>query len=194
MTRLLQVIGILLLCLLLVWIGLQFTIWREQLLFEIPHVSQFGLAFSGNEELPINTINAAIKRGEEAMQNRYMASRNYNIAFCVSDWISFGATAVITLLAGYFGHAPDSLKGQTSHLIKGRSRKFAGLIGTLAAIASINTALSGRLQTASATARRDGETISTSISQFCRDVKNAGTQDEASQVLNAYNAKLLRLQ
>ena len=94
--------GVLLLIVLAGWIGLTlFGPFGERRV--APRVLPVGSAFEGNVQLPREEIDRQFTAAANRMNTKYERSETYRTWSEIIDWVSFLCTALITLLAGYFG-------------------------------------------------------------------------------------------
>jgi hypothetical protein len=97
----LKLVGGCLLAVLVGWIVLSASVWH----LERPHprIVAGGVAFEGNLQLPKETIDQKINAARDRMDLRYAWSERLRLGGEVVDWAGFLCTALITLIAGYFG-------------------------------------------------------------------------------------------
>jgi hypothetical protein len=136
--RAFKLIGVLLL------IGL--AAWTIDLVFDAsrghptPQVLALGSAFEGNLQLPADTIKGYFDKARTRMFSINSTGQNLRIAGDVGGWLAFAATAIITLIVGFFGRAPAADGAATQ--IDGLPARSVRFIGFLAALAAVLTAVS----------------------------------------------------
>ena len=131
-----RAIGAVLLLGLLVWIlaTTLFGIGRPSL----PDVLGLEAAFEGNLKLPAEEIKATLDQARERMFDVNEVGGWFRLAGEIATWVSFAATAAITLIVGSYGRAPIAAgaPGDTN----GLPARSLRLIGFLAALAAVLTA------------------------------------------------------
>ena len=100
-----------------------------------PDVLGLGSAFEGNLQLPAETIKSHFDAARQQMLGVNGWGRTLRVAGDLSGWLSFAATAAITLIVGFFGRTPP-VAGAIPDT-NGLPSRSVRLIGFLAAIAAI---------------------------------------------------------
>jgi hypothetical protein len=178
--RAFRLLGFLLLIGLLCWIG---AVAVFQTGYQKPPAFLgLGSAFEGNLQLPAEKINAAF----EAARSRMLGANGYGTGFRVvgdiAGWLSFAATAAITLIVGFYGRpapaagaAPD-----TQGLPAGSVR----LIGVLAALAAVLTGFSNLASVKSGEYYKRADAIRDLVVRSRAEVLDAKTSEAAQAVLD----------
>jgi hypothetical protein len=197
---LLRLIGYLLLAGLAIWIVTDLITFRSTG-GSIPPLIGDNHQFVGNSELRAEVIAANFEKGRAQMVTSFRRGNRFAAGARFADWAAFGITAAITLLAGYLGmpvpaamdqNQPPAIPANDSK--NKRVRRFATLVGSLAALASIATATSGKLASTSKDWSERGDKIRLAIANFEKEVKEADSAGAARRVLDDFNAQLLRLE
>ena len=151
-------VGGLLLTALGVWIIV--TLVSEPLAPRLPQIPGLGRGVE-MKGLPGHEMETALERAKQAMYARYRGAHRYAWASRVVDWIGFGLTSAITLIAGMLGRGPrpgedpaaaarEALEAEPTRA----SRRWVNTVGVIAAMASVMIGLSSRLQSESRRAQR----------------------------------------
>jgi hypothetical protein len=178
--RLWRVVGAILLVGLIAWLGLrlEFPLGNHP----APEVLGLGDAFSGSLQLPAETIKAAL----EAARNRMLSVNNtgnaMHIGGEIANWLSFGASAAITLVIGFYGRPPAA--AGVAPNTEGLSVRAVRLVGIFAALAAVLTAL-GSLSLAKAQDEyKNADAIRDLLIQARAQVIDAATAEDAQAVLD----------
>ncbi|MER2266110.1 hypothetical protein [Methylobacterium oxalidis] len=134
--RVMRVLGVALVLGLLAWIVTNFVapVGRPP----APDVIGLGSAFEGNLQLPAEKIASAFSAARERMLDINGWGARLRLAGDIASWLSFAATAAITLIVGFHGRAPAASGGPAS--TDGLPGRSVRLIGFLAALAAVLTA------------------------------------------------------
>lgn len=129
-----------LLCVLLAgWIVYTFT--TKSLVHPEPQVLDLGNAFEGNLQLPAEKIQEVFSTARNRMLHVNSVGTNLHIAGEIAAWVTFAATAFITLIVGFFGRAPQANNTAPANT-EGLPARTVRFIGLLASIAAVTTAFS----------------------------------------------------
>ena len=135
-------LGIVLLVALAAWIV--FSVSTGGLFY--PNISLLGLGsgFEGSLALPKEKIDAAFDAYRAQVLSTADKASYFRMGSEVAAWLSFLATAAITLVAGWYGQAPsaNAADGGVS-AISGLPPKATRLVTTLAALSAVLTACGG---------------------------------------------------
>lgn len=196
MSAFLKCLGLLLGLVLLLWIFLQTTRWQQEVSRPLPQFHDLGFAFSGSTSLPLAEIQGTFTLGRDEMKNAIIFGNHLSLSAYILDWISFGFTAAITVIAGYLGTTlPTGRESQQAlaRLLKSPSAKrYASLIGLLAALASVCNAASSRLEAAAHKKYENSERVKLALASGEKDIKDAASEDAARRVLDELTSQLLR--
>ena len=187
--RVLKTGGVLLLIVLAGWIGLTlFGTFGERRV--APRVLPVGSAFEGNVQLPREEIDRQFTAAANRMNTKYERSETYRTWSEVIDWASFLCTALITLLAGYFGIQAQSGSSQpdVKAITAGRSAGFARTVGLLAALAAVSTGAGARVKTYSEESYKKATEMRDSLTGLRKNVLEAKDADSARAVLDSVAA------
>jgi len=100
-----------------------------------PKVLGLGNAFEGNLQLPATQITAAFDAARVHMLRVNGIGAWLRVAGDVAAWLSFAATAIITLIVGFFGRAPAAANATSdTEGLPARSVRFIGILAALAAV------------------------------------------------------------
>ena len=183
----LKLLGGCLLAALTVWIVLSLSFWHQAR--PHPRIVAGGVAFEGNLQLPKETIDQKINAARDRMDMRYDWSERLRLGGEVADWAGFLCTALITLIAGYFGitipaaGAPPDVQA----IVRGKSAGFAKTVGILAALAAVCTAASSRVKTTSEQDYKratEMQATITTVRKNVYDAKDAASAQIALDVLD----------
>jgi hypothetical protein len=158
---------------------------------QIPAV---GSSFEGNLALPKEQIDAKLDSARDRVLS--VAERGYafRVGSRIAAWLAFLATAAITLVAGWYGQAPNTAAGSSLPAANtgGLPRPAARVVTLLAASAAVLTACGGL-------AAQEAETLTTWARERHRDVIearakviSAPTAPDASAVLEDLDLMLLQ--
>ena len=176
----LKVVGALLTVVFVVWLSV--AVFAPIGHHPAPALLDIGRAFDGNLQLPAATISASFDEARQHMLATNSAGAKLRFAGDAAGWISFAATAAITLIAGFFGRAPAAAGAPPN--TEGLSAKSVRLIGFLAALAAVLTAFSNLAITKSQEYFKQADEIRNQIVSARADVIDAPTVDDARAVLD----------
>jgi len=159
-----------------------------------PAVLGFGSEFTGNAQLPVETITQAFDNARDRMLATNSAGTRFRITADVSAWLSFFASAMVTIILGWFGYAPKNgvaLPGQQSPAPL--SRSAMRWIGALAAFAAASTALGTLAESYAQRQYSRSDDIQKLLIESRREVLNAHSVEDARAVLDNLESKSSRL-
>jgi hypothetical protein len=126
--------------------GLLFVLFAGWIVYDassptrlVPQVLDLGNAFEGNLQLPTDRIQAAFSTARSHMLQVNSTGTKLHFAGSFAAWVTFAATALITLIVGFFGKAPQTDADGPANTA-GLPARTVRLIGLLAAIAAVTTA------------------------------------------------------
>lgn len=117
-----------------------------------------------------------------------------------ADWLAFGLSSLIMILAGYFGRLPESggdalavahalqagegakKKGRAKRAVSSPSR-FAAMVGVAAALVATATGASNRLQASSARSLDSAKVVSEALGKASRAAASASSEAEVAGAL-----------
>jgi hypothetical protein len=145
-----EFLGAALLAVLIIWVTAALV--TQPFSAHPPQVPGLGRGLAGTERAA-KEMEAALERAKLVMSAKYVGAHRYQWSSRLVDWIGFGLTSAITLIAGALGRAVragedpasaarEALESQTAT----STRRWANIVGAIAATASIMIGLSSRLQ------------------------------------------------
>jgi hypothetical protein len=159
---------------------------------EIPGLSR-GLEGPGPGE---TEMQAAVEHAKQVMYGKYRTAHVYQWFSRMSDWIGFGLTSMITVLAGMLGHSlrpgedpVDEVKTLAGTDAKNPSRRWVMTVGIGAALASVMIGVSSKLQAESQKEMDQGEKVRTLVSAARKDFIAAANAEVAIEVANNLDAE-----
>jgi hypothetical protein len=183
-----RIVGLLLFVGLLAWIVAETTFSFGH--HPSPEVLGLGNAFEGNLQLPSERIRAAFDTARSAMLGVNVTGSRLRTAGDVAGWLSFVATALITLLVGFLGR-PVPTAGSAPNT-EGLPLSTARTIGTLAASAAILTAFANLAIAKSQDYFKHADEIRDLIVHARAQVIGASSADDAQAVLDDLELKSAR--
>ena len=164
----------------------------------VPHLPQIpGLARGGAVSgLPTREMEDALDRAKQAMYARHRGAHAFAWSSRIVDWIGFGLTSAITLIAGALGRVmrPGDDPAAAAHeaLASGTtssSRRWVTIVGVIAALASVMIGLSSRLQSESQREMDQAEKLRLLIVTARKDFINASTPEQAETIVSNFEAE-----
>jgi hypothetical protein len=100
-----------------------------------PELIGLGSAFEGNLQLPMDKIKAAFEEARQHMLEVNDWGTMLRLAGNLAGWLSFAATAAITLIVGFYGRSiPASGRPVETEGLSARSVRTIGFLAALAAV------------------------------------------------------------
>jgi hypothetical protein len=183
-----KVLSLVLMALLVTWIVYWFA--TPALHHPLPQVLELGNGFEGNLQLPAEKIQAAFSQARDRMLAVNTNGTRFELAGEIIAWLSFAATAVITLIVGFHGRQPQPDVAVVN--TDGLPARAVRLIGLLAAIAAISTAASSKASSEAQTSFKRADEIRAMIVQDRGQVLDAKDADSAQAVLDDLALKSTR--
>jgi hypothetical protein len=193
-----EFLGFALLAVLIVWVIA--TLVTQPLSAQRPHMMALsrGLGDTGSAD---KEMQSALERAKGVMSARYVGAHRYQWSSRLVDWVGFGLTSAITLIAGALGRAlrtgedpasavREALEAQTST----STRRWANIVGAIAAVASIMIGLSSRLQSESQRQLGQADNMRQLITTARKDYLNAPGPEEALAVATNLDAETMKNQ
>jgi len=183
-----RVVGILLFGLLVAWVVavVFFHVGQRP----APAVLGLGSAFEGNLQLPADKIAKAFAGARERMLGVNIAGSHLKLAGTIGAWLSFAATAAITLIIGFLGRPLPAPTGSVD--TGGLPTSTARTIGLLAAAAAVLTAFSSLATAKADESFKHADALRDTIVQSRKAVIDAKSADEAQAVLDDLALKMAR--
>lgn len=131
--RVFRIFGLLLTAVLVVWIG---AVAILQIGYHpTPSFLGLGSAFEGSLQLPAEKITAAFEAARSRMVSVNASGTWFRLTGDIAAWFSFAATAMITLIIGFYGRpAPAAGAAPDTEGLPARSIRLIGFLAALAAI------------------------------------------------------------
>jgi hypothetical protein len=173
-------IGAIFFALLAIWIG--YTIAMGDLTQPSAPIVEIGSGFEGSLALPQREIDAALRAARDQVLSVADKGYMFRIGSRAAVWLTFFCTAAITLVAGWYGQAPNSPPGggTAPSNTSGLPQPAARTVTLLAALAAVLTAGGGL-------ATQEADSLSKWSSERQRDLVEARTKVIAAQ--NASDAR-----
>jgi len=201
----LKFLGLLFCCVLILWVAdrLWFGIFRPE-----PATLGFGDAFNTTLKISVEKFTAAIDAAQQTMARKNHDGNWLYLGQNVADWISFGCTALITLIAGYYGRTttlgnpvigpatanatsgppadpPAAPNPAATVAPRQPARNIVPTIGVVAALASVCTGLSSKLGANAQNDYKRADQIRALINSSRKELQDpATTSDRAAQILS----------
>jgi hypothetical protein len=186
--RIYRLLGLLLGIGLLGWIALELI--APVGYHSAPSVLGLGSAFEGNLQLPAEKIANAFENARQRMIEVNSWGTRFRVAGDIAAWLSFAATASITLIVGFYGRAPAAEGGAPD--TTGLPSRGVRLIGFLAALAAVLTAVSSLAVAKSQDNFKHADELRALIVSARAQVIDAKTADDAQAILDDLVLKTLR--
>jgi len=175
-----KVLSFVLLAILTGWIIYWFA--TPALHHPVPQVLELGNGFEGNLQLPAGTIQAAFTQARDRMLSVNTNGTRFELVGEIIAWLSFAATAIITLVVGFHARQPQSNGAPVN--TDGLPARAVRFIGILAAIAAICTAASSKATAEAQTLFKKADEIRELIVQDRVQVLDAKDAGAAQAVLD----------
>jgi hypothetical protein len=186
--RLFKVLGILLVAALLGYIAIGILAPLGQ--HPAPGVLGMGSAFTGNLQLKAETIKGVFDAARQTMFAVNGTGEHLRFAGDAAGWLSFAATACITLIVGFFGRAPSV--ENTPANTEGLPARSIRTIGFLAAFAAVLTAAASMSIAKSQYYFKHADEIRDLIVHARQQVIDAKTPADAQAVLDDLRLQIAR--
>jgi hypothetical protein len=175
-----RIVGIVLVIGLLAWV-LAAAIWQLGYA-PPPRVLGIGSAFEGSLQLPAEKITGAFEAARLRMLEANSWGTRFRLGGDIAGWLSFAATAAITLIVGFYGRMPGSAAGApNTDGLPGRSVR---LIGVLAALAAVLTACGNMASAKSGDYYKKADAMRDLIVRSRAEVIDAKSAEAAQAVLD----------
>ncbi|MBV8311474.1 MAG: hypothetical protein JO344_13920 [Planctomycetaceae bacterium] len=163
--------------------------------WSLPQVLGLGRGLGGTE-MAAKEMESALERAKQVMSAKYVGVHRYQWSSRLVDWAGFGLTSAITLIAGALGRAlrtgedpasavREALEAQTAT----STRRWANIVGAIAATVSIMIGLSGRLQSESQRQLGQAENLRQLITSARKYYLSAPGPEEALAVATNLDAE-----
>ncbi len=184
-----KIVACLLFILLAAWII--YAVLPGSAVHPAPQVLGLGNAFEGNLQLPADKIQTAFSSARDRMLLVNQVGARLHMAGNITAWLTFAATACITLIVGFFGRAPQPDAAAPVHT-EGLPVRTVRLIGLLASIAAVTTAFSSMSLSKAQDYFARADSIRELIVHDRAQVISAKDPDEAQAVLDDLELKSAR--
>lgn len=158
-----------------------------------PEVLELGPEFMGSAQLPAETIREAFESARQRMLSANSAGRWFRITGDIGVWLSFVASASVTVLLGWCGYAPATGPPIPENEHAKLSRSAVRWIGSLAAVAAVLTALGNLAQSYAQRQYERSDSIQTLLIDARKEVLDARTEEDARAVLDNLESKSARI-
>ena len=176
-----KIVGCFLFILLAAWIV--YAVVSGSAVHPAPQVLGLGNAFEGNLQLPAEKIQSAFSTVRDRMLHVNQVGARLHMAGDITAWLTFAATACITLIVGFFGRTPQpNATGPVN--TEGLPARTVRFIGLLASIAAVMTAFSSMALSKSQDYFARADAIRELIVHDRAQVISAKDADEAQAVLD----------
>jgi hypothetical protein len=159
---------------------------------EIPRLAR-GLEGPGSGA---KEMEAAVDHAKQVMYAKYPGAHFHQWSSRVTDWVGFGLTPMITVVAGVLGRSLRPGEDRIAAVKEAvgtdstqSSRRWVMTVGIGAALASVMIGLSSKLQAESQRAMDQGEKVRALISTSQKEYFGAATPEAALQVANNLDAE-----
>jgi hypothetical protein len=172
-----KVLGCVLIVLLIVWIPLSlffFSPWRPA-----PKTLTLGSGFEGSVQLPTSQIQTHLDQARVKMLKLNAHGQYFSLADNICAWLAFACTALVTVIAGFFGKEISPGKA-----VNGLPHKQTRIVGTIAALAAVLTAGGAMAKNQGRDDYDRADKARTLINQAVSDVTGAKTESEAQDALS----------
>jgi hypothetical protein len=191
-----EFLGFALLAVLIIWVTV--TLVTQPLSAHLPQVLGLSRGLGGTENAD-KEMESALERANQVMSAKYVGAHRFQWSSRLVDWVGFGLTSAITLIAGALGRAlragedpasaaREALEAQTAT----SNRRWANIVGAIAATASIMIGLSSRLQSASQEQLNQAENLRQLITSARKDYLSAPGPEEALTVATNLQAEVMK--
>jgi hypothetical protein len=179
----------LLLLLFVAWLG--FSLSHYSMLRPAPNVVQPSSGFEGSSLLPASEIQPHIDRARSRMLAVNGHGQVFSLADNIASWLSFLATATVTLILGYFGRrAPADGTGAD---LSGLPLRSVRCIGVLAALAAVLTAAGALAKNQARDDYQKADAARNYINAAVSDLAGAKSEREARDALDQLDLQIGRL-
>ena len=183
-----KVVSIVLLALLAGWIIYWFA--TPTLRHPTLQVIELGNGFEGNLQLPAETMETAFSQARAHMLAVNRTGTMFELTGEIIEWLSFAATATITLIVGFHGRQPAAPGGAVN--TSGLPANAVRLIGILAAVAAICTAAGSKASSTAQSSFKRADEIRGLIVQDRAQVIDAKDAVSAQAVIDDLRLKSVR--
>jgi hypothetical protein len=188
-----EILGIVLLVVLIIWVTASLV--TQPLSVRLPEVLGLGRGLGGTQ-IADKEMESALERAKQIMYAKYVGAHRYQWSSRLVDWVGFGLTSAITLIAGALGRAVgagedpaaaarEALEAQSAT----STRRWANIVGAIAATASIMIGLSSRLASESQRQLNQAENMQKLITSARKDYLSAPGREEALTVATNLDAE-----
>jgi hypothetical protein len=170
--------------LLLIGLGVSMAIWGYRAAPSVPADLGIGRGFSGDLLLPKAEIEAALSQARTAMMAYHTGGLRLKVGSDIAALLAFMATSAVTLILGWWGHAPRAGEPDNAVPPPGVPIRAARWIGFLAALAAVMTGF-GHFGAESSQAHFSAaDRVRDQLDQTRKDVVSAKTSQDARAALD----------
>ncbi len=191
-----EFLGFALVAVLIIWVTV--TLLTQPLSAHLPQVLGLGRGLGGTG-IADKEMESALDQAKQVMSAKYVGAHRYQWSSRLVDWVGFGLTSAITLIAGALGRAlragedpvsaaREAIESQTAT----STRRWANIVGAIAASASIMIGLSSRLQSESQAQLGKAENLRQLITSARKDYLSAPGPEEALTVATNLKAEVMK--
>jgi hypothetical protein len=183
-----KAIGWVLVLALIAWIPISFHFyppWRSA-----PKTLTLGSGFEGTVQLPASQIQPHLDQARLKMLKLNGHGQYFSLADNICAWLAFACTALVTLIAGYYGQQISPTKPAK---VTGLPQKQTRIVGTVAALAAVLTAGGAMAKNQGRDDYDRADKARTVINQAVVDVTGAKTEHEAQDALSQLDLQIGRL-
>lgn len=143
-----------------------------------------GRGFSGDLLLPKAEIEAAFSQARTAMLAYHSNGLRLKVGADIAALLAFIATSAVTLILGWWGHAPRAGEPENAPAPPGVPVRAARWIGFLAAIAAVMTGFGHFAAESSQAHFGAADRVRDQLDQTRKDIVSAKTSDDARAALD----------
>ena len=177
---------------LLAGLGLSLLVWGYRPAPVAPADLGIGRGFSGDLMLPREEIEKALARARTTMLAYHQNGLRLKVGSDISALLVFIATSAVTLILGWWGHAPRTGEPDSATPPPGVPVRAARWIGFLAAIAAVMTGF-GHFAAESAQAHfNSADRVRDQLDQTRKDIVIAKTAEDARAALDKLETQIGR--
>jgi hypothetical protein len=150
----------------------------------VPADLGIGRGFSGDLLLPKAEIEAALSQARTAMLAYHTDGLRLKVGSDIAALLTFIATSAVTLILGWWGHAPRAGEPDNAAVPPGVPVRAARWIGFLAAIAAVMTGFGHFAAESSQAHFSAADRVRDQLDQTRKDVVSAKTSQDARAALD----------
>ena len=171
-------------------LGIPFSLYMYPPWRSAPKTLTLGSGFEGSVQLPASQIQPHLDQARLRMLKLNSYGQYLSLADNICVWLAFACTALVTLIAGYFGQQISPTKPAK---VAGLPQKQTRIVGTVAALAAVLTAGGAMAKNQGRDDYDRADKARTFINQAVVDVTGAKTAHEAQDALSQLDLQIGRL-